>query len=91
MLSPFNAAPTREFVPFGRRPPKLLTAYLPHGDKATCLLLKCDEPGDLLYTLYYEAKARMSSSGRKLTPLGFPRGLDFTCCNAESTYLGICP
>jgi hypothetical protein len=57
MLSPYNAAPFKDFDVFPKTPAKLLTQYLAPKVKADCLLLACGDPLNVLYTIFQEYHA----------------------------------
>ena len=54
MLSPFNAAPIKDFNPFPRSPAVCLTESLPSNVAANCLLLSAGDPRHVFYTIHRE-------------------------------------
>jgi len=57
MLSPFNAAPFKDFDPFAKTPAICMTESLPPKVKANCLLLATGDPRHILYTVFREQHA----------------------------------
>ena len=91
MLSPFNAAPLKDFHPFPRSPAVCLTEYLPSTTPARCLLLSAGDPRDVFYTVHRETVASKDSTGIVLILEENKRVLDFTCVDEEAAILGTFP
>jgi hypothetical protein len=91
MLSPFNAAPLREFKPYPRSPAVCLTENLPENVPANCLLLSAGDPRHIFYTIHREYKDSRCRGNRILTVERPKRELDITCCDEEAGILGVFP